>query len=82
MKRISAVAAVLALACLFHPASAFAEGLGPAPEVTKWKPLVGHWVNEEEQRNSEGDPWMKVSSEWEIRFAPGDFFVETPGKMT
>ena len=82
MKRISAVAAALALACLVHPVSAFAEDVGPAPEVTKWKPLVGHWVNEEEQRGSEDEPWVKASSEWDIRFAPGGFFVETPGKVT
>jgi hypothetical protein len=82
MKLICVLTTALALACLVHPASASAEDVAPPPEITKWKPLVGHWVNEEEQRNSEDEPWVKASSEWDIRFAPGGFFVETPGKMT
>ena len=82
MKHVLAVAATLAFACFVCSAPAVAEESSPAPEIKKWDALVGHWSNEEQHRNSEKDPWVKVNSEWDVRFAPGGFFVETPGKIT
>jgi hypothetical protein len=60
---------------------AFAQAAGPTEQVKQWQPLIGKWVNQEEQRDGPEDPWQKVASEWEIRWVPGGFFIETPGKM-
>ena len=81
MRHIPILTVALALTCLVHPATS-AEDVAPPPEVTKWKPLIGHWVSEEVRRSSEDEPWEEATLEFDLRFAPGEFFVETPGKMT
>ena len=60
---------------------AFAQATGPTEQVKQWQPLIGKWVNQEEQRDGPEEPWQKVASEWEIRWVPGGFFIETPGTM-
>ena len=67
----------LALTC---GASALAQDVEPSQGIKNWKPLAGHWVNEEQQRENPGDAWQKVASEWDIKMMHGGFFVETPGK--
>ena len=53
-----------------------------APEqIKKWKPVIGHWKNQEELRESPSGSWTKESSEWEIRWAPGGYCVEILGKL-
>ena len=59
----------------------FAQAAVPTEQVKQWNALIGKWVNQEEQRDGPEEAWQKVSSEWEIRWVPGGFFVETPGKM-
>jgi hypothetical protein len=73
--------AVILAVILGSSGLALAQATGPTEEVKRWKPLIGKWVNQEEQRDGPEDPWQKVPSEWEIRWVPGSFFIETPGKM-
>ena len=74
---------VIPLSCLVlaFAGSILAQGVKPAQQVKNWEPLVGHWVNEEQQRETADGAWQTVSSEWTIRMMPGGFFVDTPGKM-
>ena len=72
--------ATVCLSFAFIP-SAFAQVAQPAQQIKNWEPVVGGWVNEEQQRETPDGPWSKVASEWEIRMMPGGLFVDTPGKM-
>jgi hypothetical protein len=60
---------------------AFAQATGPTEQVKQWNFLIGKWINQEEQRESPVEPWQSVSSQWDIRWLPGGFYVESPGKM-
>jgi hypothetical protein len=80
MPRLSKVALLLVV-MLALSVGALAETPTPNPEMQKWEPLIGKWVGEEEQRTKPDGPWEKVSSEWEIRWMTGKFFVETFGRM-
>lgn len=73
---------LLSLVMLALSAAALAQTAAPNPELKKWEPVVGRWVNQEELRAKPDGPWEKVSSEWEIRWMPGGFFLDTPGRMT
>lgn len=57
-----------------------AQGSQPPEQIKKWKPVIGHWKNQEELRDSPTGSWRKVSSEWEIQCAPGGFCVQIEGK--
>jgi hypothetical protein len=72
--------AALVLALLL-PFTASAQDVEPVQDMKLWEPLVGYWINQEQQRESPHEPWQQVASEWEIRIMPGGFFVETPGEM-
>ena len=80
MPRLAKVALLLVV-MLALSVAALAQTATPNPEMQKWEPLIGRWVGQEEQRAKPDGPWEKLSSEWEIRWMPGKFFVETPGKM-
>lgn len=80
MPRPSKVAMLLVV-MLALSVGALAQTPAPNPEMQRWEPLIGKWVGQEEQRTKPDGPWEKVSSEWEIRWMTGRFFVETPGKM-
>jgi hypothetical protein len=80
MPRLAKVALLLAV-MLALSVGAPAQTPTPNPEMQKWEPLIGKWVGQEEQRTKPDDPWEKLSSEWEVRWMPGKFFVETPGRM-
>jgi hypothetical protein len=74
------VITLLCLALTFG-GSALAQDVDPAQAIKNWEPLVGHWVNEEQQRETPDGSWQKAASEWDIKMMPGGFFVETPGKL-
>jgi hypothetical protein len=73
---------LLLSAFLVLSAAVSAQTVTPNPELKKWEPVIGKWVNQEELRTKPDGPWEKVSSEWEIRRMPGGFFLDTPGRMT
>jgi hypothetical protein len=76
--RVAVAACVLSL---LTPFAAVAQDVEPVPAVKNLERIVGHWVNEEQQRDSPDGSWQEVASEWTINFTPGGFFVETPGEM-
>jgi hypothetical protein len=43
--------------------------------------LIGNWAADEEIRQSPAEDWEKGSSEWEVRWLPGGYVVQTSGKM-
>jgi len=45
-------------------------------------PAIGHWSVDEEHRATSDAPLVKATSEWDIKFMPGDHFVDTSGSRT
>jgi hypothetical protein len=76
---IAGAALISAVILVFTATLVQAEGV--SPHIKNWEQAIGHWVNEEELKESPDGPWQQVSSEWDWRLMPGGFFAESPGRI-
>ena len=81
-KHTFAIAGAALISAIFLvSAAALVQAEGVSPHIRNFERIIGHWVNEEELKESPDAPWQQVSSEWDWRLMPGGFFAESPGRI-
>jgi hypothetical protein len=79
--KIAVVVFVVVFLLIATAGPATAQDRNAPDQIQKWKPVIGKWQNEEEQRSSPTASWTKTSSEWEISWLPGGYAVEIHGNL-